>query len=629
MKIIRFICLINIDIIICILSLYLSYSLVYQKFVPFFSINLIDYIISSFLLISIFFISKVYFYRSRFLPNDVLSFYFKYFLLYLIIFFTLNHFLLNFINDFFESKMFYGNNIPRSVIIINSVLVFLFVILTRKLIEFLVFIKNSYIQSINNKKILISSNPNTKKKLKVCIFGAGSLGNLTLEFLYKFKKDIVIDCFFDDDENLHGQIIKGIKIRSLEKEIDKNKSYNNHILYISIKNLEQYKIDLINNTYSKYFESIVYLSDELGNLKINALHNEAFNKDINKIIPTTNYIKELENNKILFKNKNIIITGCAGSIGKELVMQILNYGPKNLYLIDKNEHQLFELENYIEMLGLKKISNIKFVLVNLADNNFKKFLNFKNVDIIFHAAAYKHVNMAEKNIKSVLYNNIISTYNLCKYSSENNIKNFVNVSTDKAVNPKSTMGLSKRICELIVSKSANENNFYSVRFGNVLNSSGSVIPIFSRQIENDQKITLTDLEATRYFMSIPEAISLILLSYNLKKKNNNIFILDMGKPIKIFDIAKRLCKIYNKNLVSDKKVLNDIEFVVTGLRDGEKLHEELYIGSQEIIRTEIKKIFKIEDKDIKLDISIFIAKFRDLVENNSEDDLKNFLSSKV
>jgi len=297
-------------------------------------------------------------------------------------------------------------------------------------------------------------------------------------------------------------------------------------------------------------------------------------------------------------------------------------------LIDKNEHQLFELENYIELLNLNKKININFHLLNLENEKLLQSLNINDLDIVFHAAAYKHVDMAEKNSLSVIYNNILSTYNICKFSKENNVKSFVNVSTDKAVNPTSIMGLSKRICEMIVSHFGKNNNYYSVRFGNVLNSSGSVLPIFTRQIKNNQKITITDLEVTRYFMSIPEAISLILLSLGLKK-DNNIFILDMGKPIKIFDIAKRLCQIYNKNLVKEKKTLNDVEYIVTGLKYGEKLHEELSLDSQGIINTEIKKIFKIEDKSNELNINEFINELSNLIANKSENELKEFLFSKI
>ena len=626
MKIIRLLCLISLDILICFFALYLSYSLLYQEFIDYNKINFVDYIFSSLLLILIFYISKIYFYRARFLPQDTFIFYLKYLLIYLIIFLIFNQFILYFINEFFNSKMFYGNLIPRSVVIINFLIVFFLVIISRKSIELILLLGNIFIKFLKEKKLNSSSNINRKLE-SVCIYGAGSLGNLTLDFLYQFKKDVNIDCFFDDNENLHGQIIKGIKIYSI-KETLKNKNFKSSTLYISIKDLDSKKIEIINKEYSKYFERVVYLSDQQGNLKINALHDETFNIDLNKIISSTNYSKELKNFEHLFQNKNVLVTGCAGSIGKELVMQIIKYKSKNLYLIDKNEHQLFELESYIDLLGLKKLTNIKFILVNLADVNFKKFINLQNIDIVFHAAAYKHVNMAEKNTKSVMYNNIISTYNICKFSAENKIKNFVNVSTDKAVNPKSVMGLSKRICEMIVSYFGRNNNYYSVRFGNVLNSSGSVLPIFLRQIKNNQKITIRDLEVTRYFMSIPEAISLILLSVGLKK-NNNIFIFDMGKPVKIFDIAKRLCKIYHKNLVKEKKLFDDVEYIVTGLKNGEKLHEELYLDSQDMIGTEIKKIFKITDNSKQLDLKNFIDEFINLIEKNSENELKKFLFSKI
>lgn len=627
MKTLRLFCLITLDIFICSLSLYLSYSLLYQNLIDFNNINKVDYIFSSTILVVIFYISKVYFYRARFLPTDAFNFYLKYFITYLIIFFIFNQLFLNFFNQLFNSKMFYGNMVPRSVVIIDSLLIFFFVVLSRKLIVFIVKYKDNYNKFFIKRKKELPTIIDSKKISNVCIYGAGSLGNLTLDFLYQFKKDVNIDCFFDDNVNLHGQIIKGIKILSIN-DIFKNDDYKSYTLYISIKDLDLKKIEIINKKYSKYFERVVYLSDKQGNLKINALHDETFNLDISKIIPTTNYSNELLNYEYLFKNKNILITGCAGSIGKELVMQIIKYKSKNLYLIDKNEHQLFELESYINMLGLKKANNIKFILTNLADNNFKKFIEIKDIDIIFHAAAYKHVNMAENNIKSVIYNNVMATYNLCKFSTDNKIKNFVNVSTDKAVNPTSVMGLSKRICEMIVSHFGKDNNYYSVRFGNVLNSSGSVLPIFSRQIKNNQKVTITDLEVTRYFMSIPEAISLILLSVGLKK-NNNIFILDMGNPIKIFDIAKRLCQIYNKNLVKEKKLQNDVEYIVTGLKYGEKLHEELSLGSQDKINTEIKKIFKIEDRSNDLNINDFINEFNNLITKKTENELKEFLFSKI
>ena len=229
---------------------------------------------------------------------------------------------------------------------------------------------------------------------------------------------------------------------------------------------------------------------------------------------------------------------------------------------------------------------------------------------------------------SVMYNNILSTYNICNFAVNNNVKNFVNVSTDKAVKPKSVMGLSKRICEIIVSQIGKNKNYYSVRFGNVINSSGSVIPIFIKQILNNEKITISDLEATRFFMSIPEAISLILLSLNLEK-NKNIFILDMGEPIKIIDIAKKLCLIYKKKLVKEKKLINDIEYLVIGLKNGEKLHEELLLPSQKKIKTKIKKIIKIKDSYDEIHLDEFFEQFKENLNKESDKKLREFLFSKI
>tara|TARA_B100002052_G_scaffold254968_1_gene244883 strand:+ start:21008 stop:22888 length:1881 start_codon:yes stop_codon:yes gene_type:complete len=624
MKIFRLLILLSLDSILSCVALYFSYSLVYQEFIYFKNINTLDYLISASLLISIFFISKIYFYRSRFLPKDIFSLYFKFIFIYFLIFFVLNHFFLFEINKFFDSKMYFGKIIPRSVLIIDFLLLFFLIIISRKLINFLLVFKDIYSKYFNHKKNEIETNKEFNK-FNVCIYGAGSLGNLTLDFLNQFKKDVNVLCFFDDNKNLHGQIIKGIKINSLS-QINDYRDLKSSILYVSIKDLNIEKINEIDKNYSKHFQRVVYLSDEFGNLKINSLHSETFNVDINKIIPTSDYSDKLHNDKSFFNDKNILITGCAGSIGKELVMQIINYNPKNLYLIDKNEHQLFELENYIELLNLNKKININFHLLNLENEKLLQSLNIKGLDIVFHAAAYKHVDMAEKNSLSVIYNNILSTYNICKFSIENNVKSFVNVSTDKAVNPTSVMGLSKRICELIVSKYAEDKNYYSVRFGNVINSSGSVLPLFKRQIINNQKITIRDLEATRYFMSIPEAITLILLSLSLNK-NKNIFIFDMGEPVKIFDVAKRLCKIYNKNLVERKKNVNDIEYVVTGLKKGEKLHEELFIDKQRLAETEIKKIFKIKDNLKNFDLDNFINTLNILVSQKSEKKVKELLFS--
>ena len=623
MKNIRLFLLIFSDLLICFIALYLSYSLIYQEFINFKNINLINYFFSSSLIISIFLITKIYFYRTRFLSNDILDIYLKSILTYFVLFYLFNEFLLSNINLIFDSNMVYGTRVPRSVLIVNCLLLFIFIKISRHSINTYLGFYEFYKQFKKGKTSLKIKKENNG----VCIYGAGNLGNSTLNFLTQFKKNVDVLTFIDDNKNLHSQMIKGIKIRSLKK-ITSSDEYKKSILYVAIKNFDYKKIKDLGEKYSNFFKRIVFLSDEHGNLKINNLHNEAFEIDINKIIPTEDYSIELLKQKNLFNDKNILITGCAGSIGRELVMQVINYNPRNLYLLDKNEHQLFQLERYINTLGLNKYINIKYLLINLENNDLINKLKIKEIDTIFHAAAYKHVDMAEKNIASVMYNNILSTYNISKFAVNNNVKNFVNISTDKAVKPKSIMGLSKRICEIIISQLGKNKNYYSVRFGNVINSSGSVIPIFIDQIVNNEKITISNIDVTRFFMSIPEAISLILLSINLDK-NKNIFILDMGQPIKIIDIAKKLCLVYKKKLVKEKKSLNEIEYIITGLKEGEKLHEELSLSTQEKVNTEIKKIFKIKDSFDEIHIDGFIKEFKENLNNETDKKLREFLFSKI
>ena len=255
MKIFRLLILLSLDSILSCVALYFSYSLVYQEFIYFKNINTLDYLISASLLISIFFISKIYFYRSRFLPKDIFSLYFKFIFIYFLIFFVLNHFFLFEINKFFDSKMYFGKIIPRSVLIIDFLLLFFLIIISRKLINFLLVFKDIYSKYFNHKKNEIETNKEFNK-FNVCIYGAGSLGNLTLDFLNQFKKDVNVLCFFDDNKNLHGQIIKGIKINSLS-QINDYRDLKSSILYVSIKDLNIEKINEIDKNYSKHFQRVV------------------------------------------------------------------------------------------------------------------------------------------------------------------------------------------------------------------------------------------------------------------------------------------------------------------------------------------------------------------------------------
>ena len=285
--------------------------------------------------------------------------------------------------------------------------------------------------------------------------------------------------------------------------------------------------------------------------------------------------------------KKILITGAGGSIGSELVRQILKYKPQQINLLGRGENSIFELLSELTLKNIS-LSNISTSILNIANLSSLEdvFRTFKP-EIIFHAAAHKHVPLMEENIHEAFLNNVIGSLNVFDMSVKYNAQKIVSISTDKAVNPTSVMGATKRIVEIalqIYAKQYPETGFSAVRFGNVLGSRGSVIPFFKKQIEQGGPITVTDREIVRFFMTIPEAVSLVLQSGTLGK-NGEIFVLDMGEPVKIYDLAVNLIKL------SGLKLDEDISIKITGLRPGEKLYEEILTDAEGISATKYEKIF--------------------------------------
>lgn len=289
----------------------------------------------------------------------------------------------------------------------------------------------------------------------------------------------------------------------------------------------------------------------------------------------------LENTQQLIENQVILVTGGGGSIGSELCRQIAQKCPKQLIVIDHSEFNLFKIDQSLLQLGVHCVP----ILLNVTHKEalracFEKY----HPDVVFHAAAYKHVPLLESQPLIAVKNNILSTGYLAQISSEMNVKRFVLISTDKAINPVNNMGATKRICEMICMKMqehpGNNTQFMAVRFGNVLGSAGSVLPTFQEQIERGGPITVTHPQMTRFFMTIPEAVSLILEAFSFKDVARKTFVLNMGKPIKIVNVAKHMIELNNLQVGSD------IEIVYTGIRPGEKLHEDLVFDPKKILPTE-------------------------------------------
>ena len=439
--------------------------------------------------------------------------------------------------------------------------------------------------------------PNTKPTSKlirnVLIYGAGN-GGIELATSLSHDSEVNILGIIDDDKTLKDHFIQDLKVLGDRTEIKKIKSKTNPLeVLLAIPSMKR----------NQRKELVKYLEDkEVSVRTMPSLNDLASGKakisDLQKIDISDLLGREevAPNEKLLtayISGTIVLVTGAGGSIGSELCRQILPLKPSLIVLLDHAEHNLysinFELTNLKETLNSDtKIVPVLGTITNkaLVEATIKEF----KVNTIYHAAAYKHVTLLENNIKGGVLNNIFGTYNVAKTAAQQNIDNFILISTDKAVSPASVMGATKRITELIIQglslkleaereKEKKTTQFTIVRFGNVLGSSGSVIPLFKKQIETGGPVTITHPEVTRYFMTISEATQLVLQAGSLGT-NCNIFVLDMGEPVSILNLAKQMIylsghKLKKNNKEGDESGI-DIQFI--GLKKGEKIHEELFIG---------------------------------------------------
>ena len=405
----------------------------------------------------------------------------------------------------------------------------------------------------------------TFKSKNIVIYGAGKAG-LQLENEFTNSEYKVV-CFVDDNKVLQNRSIDGISILSSENY---NKKYSNNtfdIMIIAMPSASKEEINSVYENMENNFKSIKILPS-LENI----LKKEDFSKQLKDITVEdllARHPADLDKKQIksFIKDKVVLITGAGGSIGSEISRQCKIFGARQLILVDHSEINLYtiteELNNFNIVSVMKSVVN-KYVL----SETFEKY----KPDIVIHAAAYKHVPLVEDNILSGITNNVLGTKNCIDLAIEFNVKKFVLISTDKAVRPTNVMGTTKRICELYAQNVDSKNTeIVAVRFGNVLGSSGSVIPKFKSQIENGLNITVTHPDITRYFMLIPEACELVLQAGSIGK-GGEIFILDMGEPIKIVDLANKMIHLSGRD---------DIKIEFCGLRPGEKLHEELLINDSD------------------------------------------------
>lgn len=452
----------------------------------------------------------------------------------------------------------------------NSVLVMEFIFSTAFVISARFIIKLLYLEYTRDKG----------QEEAILIFGAGVSGQMTKRLLEKDNASLQhVVGFIDDNPALHGKRIEGIKVYGLHAltELIHKKQVRTLVLAVQqldnvkLKELAELGLDLGLNI-KRVPEARSWIN---GTFEVKQLKKI----DINSLLGRP--VIEVRNPRLAahFSGQTVLITGAAGSIGSGLAQAILQQQCEHLILLDQAESALFELEHQLQT----KYPNaqISYVIGDICDaKRMNKLFDFYTPQIVFHAAAYKHVPLMEANPAEAIRNNIGGTKILAQLAAQSGVKQFIMISTDKAVNPTNVMGASKRIAEMLVSE-LNENTttaFITTRFGNVLGSNGSVIPLFEKQIAQGGPITVTDERITRFFMTIPEACQLVLEAATMGS-GGEIFVFEMGAPVKIIDLAKKMIQL------SGLRPYTDIAIQITGLRPGEKLYEEVLANTENTIPT--------------------------------------------
>jgi len=508
--------------------------------------------------------------------------------------------------------------VPRSIGILQPMLLFFAIISSRLFVKYL--FKGNYL--FKQKSQFLK---------KVLVYGGGSAGQQLVSALAN-SHELKVVGFLDDDDRLHGQVLQGQEIYSPLKIADLIKSKETSLVLLALPSISRSRRNDILKNLSHYPLQVQTLPTVTDIIQGRVSLSDIKDLDVDDIL---NRDQVSPNPQLLSKNitsKAVLVTGAGGSIGSELARQITKLNPQKLLLLELNEFALYKI--YEELKIQDKNLKIIPLLVNVQDQTKVNeiFKTFK-VDTVYHAAAYKHVPLVEENISESIKNNAFATLAVTKAALFNSVENFVLISSDKAVRPTNIMGASKRLAELCVQglyKNAknNKTKMSIVRFGNVLESSGSVIPKFKKQIKDGGPITLTHPDVTRYFMTLTEASQLVLQA-GAMSEDCDVFVLDMGESVKIKDLIYRIVKLSGLTVKDENNKEGDIEIKITGLRPGEKLYEELLLGDNPQ-KTQHPKIQKAQDPFIPLNqLEVDLNILKNLLDHNKASEIKELLAKIV
>ena len=465
-----------------------------------------------------------------------------------------------------------------------------------------------------------------KKPANVMVIGAGDAGAAIIKEmnLSKFAVNRV-RCVIDSNPAKHGKYIQGCPIVGGNDSIlECVERYKIEKIVIAIPSASKEKIKALVEICKHSACEIRILPGTYQLINGEVSVSKLRKVEIEDLLGRDTVTVDLDKVLGYIKDKVVLVTGGGGSIGSELCRQLAKHGVKQLIIFDVYENNAYEIQQELK----REYPDLDLVALIGSVRNTRRInsvMEKYHPDVVYHAAAHKHVPLMEDSPNEAIKNNVIGTYKTAKAAAANGVKRFVLISTDKAVNPTNIMGASKRLCEMVVQmmdRKSEKTEFVAVRFGNVLGSNGSVIPLFKKQIEEGGPVTVTHPDIIRYFMTIPEAVSLVLQAGGYAK-GGEIFILDMGEPVKIADLAKNLIRL------SGYKVDEDIEIKYTGLRPGEKLYEELLMAEEGMQETENKLIHI--GKPIEMDDEWFEQKLEelDIASRQESDDMKRLVAEIV
>ncbi len=489
--------------------------------------------------------------------------------------------------------IFFGIPMPRSYYPLNVIFIIFFLTMIRFTKVLYISVKNSMNSKSHNNRIMI--------------IGAGAAASVLIKEIKSSSKPVKIVCAIDDNIHKKNSYILDIPIvgnREYIKEAVRIYNINEIIIAMPSASIETVR-------------ELIKTCQETGKVvKILPSVTKSLTSSVSREVRAVNYEDLLGRDTIVvnqkginefISDKTVLVTGGGGSIGSELCRQIVKYRPKRLIIFDIYENNAYEIE--MELNRHNPDMNISTLIGSIRDNErMEKVFEKYRPEIVYHAAAHKHVPLMEHSPNEAVKNNCLGTLNLVKLADKYKVSNFILISTDKAVRPTNIMGATKRICEMIVQTYAQKSEntrFAAVRFGNVLGSNGSVIPLFLKQIAEGGPVTVTHKDITRFFMTIPEAVSLVLQA-SLYAAGGEIFVLDMGNPVKIYELAENLIRL--KGFTPNK----DIDIEIVGLRPGEKLYEEILMDEEGLDKTDNNMIYI--GKPLKIDYDEFLSNLDDLIE---------------